>query len=346
MRIAALAFVSLVGCVPGLVPQSGWSWGSWSTTSSPAEPTSVAPPEPVGPVQTRTTAPSGNLVVYVHGGGGRITGGSPSDAPRWVSSTITFHDLPYVDFPAFEGTHDEWRSIMSCAQSYFADFPVTLVDQQPREGDYLLAVVSGSMTLFHTNAWGEADTGQDGIVERGTGFVFSADHQTDHRAQRICETLAHEIGHMLGLNHVDACQDLMSANAGCTWDGPRPGFLDDNRRLLATHLARFGQTRTVQPRPLEMQAYPVVTLSDGSIAWPVDVTAGRPLARAMTYTITPDGSRRQWPCLPDGNGCHVVGSTARSLQVITPGTTQMMFEVVYEDGTTERTGWATISQGG
>lgn len=351
MRIAALVTVALVGCVPGM--QNRWaSWGvNWTGVAAnaepAAEPTVIPEPTPVGPVATTTVAPAGNVVVYVYGGGGRITGATLSDAPRWVSGTVAYHGLAYADFPAFEGTHDEWRYIMQCSQNYFAGFPITLVDQQPTSGDYLLAVVSGSMTVFNTNAWGEADTGVDQIVERGTGFVFSADHRTDHRAQRICETLSHEIGHMLGLNHVDACQDLMSANAACVWDGARPGFLDENRQILAKHLARFGTTTPAAPAPLadlRVETFPTVELSDGTRAWPVNVTGSRTLARAMTYKIAPDGTQSQWPCLPQGNGCDVVGATARSMQVITPGTWRMMVEVFYEDGTSQQTTWTTISQ--
>jgi hypothetical protein len=346
MRNAALFTLALVGCVPGM--QNRWAqWGvSWTGV---AEPTSVATPVPVGAVTTNTVAPTNNLVVYVHGGGGRILGGNPSDAPRWVSSTVAYHGLAYADFPAFEGSQDEWRYMMSCSQNYFAGFPITLVDQQPTSGDYLLAVVSGSMSVFNTNAWGEADTGVGGIVERGTGFVFSADHRTDHRAQRICETLTHEIGHMLGLNHVDQCQDIMSANAGCVWDGARPGFLDHNRQVLATHLAKYGQTvQAPEPaRIVDFRALDVMKLSDGSSAWPVNATANRPLARAVTYRRYEDGTQTEWPCSVNGNGCDIVDSTARSLHIITPGsTTQVKIVVFFEDGTSQETGWATITWGG
>ncbi len=332
----AVLAVALAGCVPGM--QNRWaSWGvSWTGGPVIAEPTTVAPVEPVGPVLTTNVAPAGNLVIYVHGSGGRILGGSPSDAPRWVSSTVSYHGLEYADFPAFEGTQDEWRTIMSCAQSYYAGFPITLVDQQPSSGDYLLAVVGGSMSVFNTNAWGEADTGSGGIVERGTGFVFSADHQTDHRAQRICETLSHEIGHMLGLNHVDACQDLMSANAACVWDGARPGFLDGNRQILAPHLARWGESAT----KLVPASSPISAFSDGSKYWPVTLNAHKRVARAMTYKIEPDGTRSEWPCLVDGHGCAVFGQQISSIQYVPkPGTWQMQFEVFYEDGTSARTDW-------
>jgi hypothetical protein len=223
---------------------------------------------------------------------------------------------------------------MACTQTYFADFPVTLVDQQPATDDYLLAVVGGNMTLFKMIAWGEADTGSDGIYEGGTAFVFSDDHQTDHRAQRICETLAHEIGHMLGLDHVDACQDLMSANASCVWDGPRPGFLDENRAKLVKHLMRFGKLATkMLPESRQINAY-----SDGSKYWSLVVDARKPVVHAKTYKIAPDGTRSESPC--QGNGCSVVGRQLSSiLHVPTSGTWQLQFDVLYADGTSARSDW-------
>jgi hypothetical protein len=341
MRYAALFVFALVGCIPGM--QSS----SWGVSSMGAQPTSVAP-VPNGPVTATTTTPANNVVVYLHGGGGRILGGTLSDAPRWVSRTVAFHGLAHANFPAFEGTQDEWRYMMSCSQNYFAGFPVTLVDQQPSSGNYLLAVVSGSASILGTNAWGQADMDVGRITERATGFVFSADHRTDHRAQRLCESLTHEIGHMLGLDHADQCSDVMSANTSCVWDGASPGFLDHNRSLLAANLARSQATSSsARPvTPLELQGLGLVKLSDGTLGWPVNAIGSRPIARATTIRVAGNGQRVEWPCLPSGNGCDIVGNAVRSVHAITPGTWQVMFDVVYADGSTEQTGWATISTGG
>src|SRR5688572_23155421 len=89
-------------------------------------------------------APAANkLVVYMHGGGGRLVAADRDDAPRFASNVVKFAGLAHADIPAFQGAHGEWQRIMACVRDYYAGLPIDLVDERPTGGDYLMLVVGG-----------------------------------------------------------------------------------------------------------------------------------------------------------------------------------------------------------
>lgn len=151
------------------------------------------------------------LSVVVHRGGGRVVAGDYDDAKRWISHTLQTTGRSEATMPAFEGTEAEWRGMLSCARSQYSGLPVDFVEQPPATGDYLLVVVGGSpRDMGQQRIWGWASAGSRTVVPKGVGFVFSAAHRVKDRTIALCETLTHEVGHMIGLAHSADCDDVMS----------------------------------------------------------------------------------------------------------------------------------------
>jgi len=76
--------------------------------------------------------------------------------------------------------------------------------------------------------------------------VFSAAHRVKDRTIALCETLTHEVGHMLGLDHSADCDDVMNiTNAACNsrdyTRGSLRGFRRDNWADLASSLAAWSR---------------------------------------------------------------------------------------------------------
>ena len=146
--------------------------------------------------------------------------------------------------PAFEGSDAEWRGMLSCARSQYVGLPVDFVEKAPATGDYLLVVVGGSpANMGMSRMWGWASAGAKEVVPHGVGFVFSADHRAHDRTIALCETLTHEVGHMIGLDHSKDCNDVMSTNAACKnrdyKHGRIRGFQQVNWSTLTASLASW-----------------------------------------------------------------------------------------------------------
>jgi hypothetical protein len=121
-------------------------------------------------------------------------------------------------------------------------------------------VVGGrSPDVGYQKLWGLSSTRPPGVVERGIGFVFSAAHPASAaRVQHLCETTAHEIGHLLGLKHTDSCDDLMTSNTTCVRQAPIYGFRSDNWSTLARAVDEWREKREHEPdaRPVSRTARP------------------------------------------------------------------------------------------
>ncbi|MDX2091196.1 MAG: matrixin family metalloprotease [Kofleriaceae bacterium] len=140
-----------------------------------------------------------------------------------------------ADIPPFQGAPGEWQQVMACVRKYYEGLPVELVDQKPTAKDFLMLVIGGRATdIGYQKLWGLSSTRPHQVVERGVGFVFSGAHPASAtRVQRLCETTAHEVGHLLGLPHTDACDDLMTSNNTCVRQAPIYGFRHENLAGLA-----------------------------------------------------------------------------------------------------------------
>lgn len=329
-----LVIASLAGCVP---PGSWTGSGSWGWPGFAAVPQGSSVPAPEDPYiePAPTTAFAAPLQVHVTGTGGRVTAGEADNGPQWISRALYNAGYSYADIPAFEGTAAEWQFMMTCTQNHFAGFPIQLVDTAPTTGEWVTVVVGGQAAhMGQTNMWGWASMGDKVVVERGMGFVFSQDHGPTQRAA-LCETLAHEIGHLVGLDHTQECGDLMETPRSC----PRTGFLEQSRAVLATSLAPYTHT----PSAVTPISYEVERRTPQLGYWPVSLVAEKPLARGLMHIKTP-GYRSEYHCLPDGSECRVDGlSLVGRYPLSEIGAYSMRIELFYLDGTVAMTPWITTA---
>ena len=148
----------------------------------------------------------GSVQVYINGRGASLRGGF-EDAERGRSSILDHAGLDALEYPAYGG--GQWPELMSCVRDQFAAFDVVITDRRPASADYIMMMVGGSPALIgeHRSVAGIAPfTGS--VIPGAVGFAFSSVHGGDVRG--LCETVAHEIGHTLGLDHTYECSDTMS----------------------------------------------------------------------------------------------------------------------------------------
>lgn len=159
-------------------------------------------------------APGPSRVVYLERGKITLRAG-PDDAARGVSRIIAAGRLERVASPGFSGSRRRWRQIVACVKKQFAPFDVEVTDRRPEGDDFILAVVAGRPRDFGLDTRSAAGlapfTGEP--IPRAVVFAFA--RKLGNRPQRICETLAMEIGHAYGLDHAHYCPDVMTYLSGC-----------------------------------------------------------------------------------------------------------------------------------
>jgi hypothetical protein len=156
--------------------------------------------------------PPPSRVIYLERAEITVLGGS-DDAAASESSLLPAGKR--VTVPRYAVSNATWKRLVTCVESKFAAFDVVVTDTLPKGQDYLLVKVGGT----------PADIGIQGRELGGiapyngraipNSIVFVFDQKGQFRTKNNCETAAHEIGHVYGLDHSFQCGDVMTYKQGC-----------------------------------------------------------------------------------------------------------------------------------
>ena len=114
-----------------------------------------------------------------------------------------------------------WESVVTCVEETFADFNIQIVTEEPIDGSsYVEAIVAGepsdiglSSGVQGGSILGIAATTCGGSVANAIPFTFA--DAIGPSVPDLCSTIAHEVGHTFGLQHVFLCEDPMSYLTDC-----------------------------------------------------------------------------------------------------------------------------------
>ncbi len=158
----------------------------------------------------------------------------------------------------FGGDGPQRQAVLEAVRADFAPFDVRVVDTRPGSGDYMMAVVTPD------NPFGDGVSGAaitdcfDQAGRRDVVFAFFA--AGDAPALDVASTISQEVGHALGLEHVDDAADVLypfatgfdpyfndtclalSSAATCAQQHAAFCDRDDEQNSYAELLAAFGSS--------------------------------------------------------------------------------------------------------
>ncbi len=170
------------------------------------------PSKPVAP------AVPGIRTIFLNRNGGTFHLGGATDAAtnNANSQIIPGNNSQTFTIPPLETSgFFNWANIVSCVKGHFTKYNLRVVEAEPLTGNYVEAIVGGDGTEigFGPNElFGIASADNFcNVTERGIAFSFSETHrQVPRHDEELCATIAHEVGHLLALEHEQLPTDLLS----------------------------------------------------------------------------------------------------------------------------------------
>jgi len=151
------------------------------------------------------------LTVYLNRSGGTYTPGEPNDSQTNVSSVP---DQP-VSIPAWEVDDTSWGEVVTCVRDLFGPFGAVVTDSDPGATHHTEVVLGGlpGMLGLDPNAAGVSPFRTDcSVIDDSIVFIFP-DVLVGNR--QVCEAVAQEVAHSVGLDHQYLCEDPMTYLTGC-----------------------------------------------------------------------------------------------------------------------------------
>ncbi|MCX5746745.1 MAG: Ig-like domain-containing protein [Proteobacteria bacterium] len=162
-------------------------------------------------------ADSKQRVIYLNRFGGtyNIIPGQTSATMNTVNQGISQGPSGMITIAPMEAGFD-WAVVSSCVVNHYKNYNIRVVESEPTDGTpYVEAVVGGTGQELGFGAgelFGIASADNFcNITEGGIAFSFSVTHQgVSRKNEELCATIAHEVGHLLALEHEVLSQDLLS----------------------------------------------------------------------------------------------------------------------------------------
>ncbi len=162
-------------------------------------------------------AAAGPRTIFLNRFGGtyHIVNGATNSAQQNANVAVTNDGRTRNAVIAPMGAGFNWANISACVRDHYSKYDLTFVETRPTSGVYVEAVVGGNGTElgFGVNElFGIASADNFcNVTEAGIAFSFSETHRdVPLRDQELCATIAHEVGHLLALEHETLAIDLMS----------------------------------------------------------------------------------------------------------------------------------------
>jgi len=158
-------------------------------------------------------------VVYLNKNGGtyNIVSGATDSATNTADTIAAGDNRTHMGavIPPIDAAFD-WNYIVTCVRAHYKPYAVTITETEPTSGNYIEAVVggTGSSTGWSASSGILGVASADnfcGVTEKGIAFSFSTNHiGIQKQNDELCATIAHEVGHLLALEHEATAIDTMS----------------------------------------------------------------------------------------------------------------------------------------
>jgi MYXO-CTERM domain-containing protein len=203
---------------------SAHAFGKNPATSGVAGVGICGTPEPTGTcARVDNSGPQPRRTVYLNRHGGTY---APAGDSNSATNQVALDNFAGGTIAPLSLDDTNWAGVVQCVKDFYAPYNIDITDVEPDAStSYLEAVVGGTEanvgldahlppgnTLLGIAATNELGNGCD-VEERGICFAFADNHGSLADAtnrKELCITIAHETGHLLGLEHEVHAADLMS----------------------------------------------------------------------------------------------------------------------------------------